>query len=388
MESVTAHAPLPLAQFRVLDLTRARSGPTAARVFADLGADVIMIESPSPDDGMLGSRTRSDFQNLHRNKRSILLDLKSEADRAALLGLVRGADVLIENFRPDVKLRLGIDFETLHAINPRLVYASISGFGEDGPYANRPGLDQIAQGLGGLMSITGAPGGGPMRVGIAISDIAAGLYCAIAAMAALLERAVTGQGQWVRTSLLQAQIALLDFQAVRWLVEHELPTQEGNHHPSTTPMGMFETADGHVNLAAAGSGLFPRFSRLVGREDWLADPRFNTSEVRHANRELLRAEIGAVLKQHPSGHWIAVCNEAGIPCGPVNDIKAVFEDPQVRHLRVTRTVESPTLGTLELLAQPFSFAGREFGIRSPAPEPGENDVAILGRTRQPGVVDT
>ncbi|MEI7932149.1 MAG: CoA transferase, partial [Alphaproteobacteria bacterium] len=236
--------PLPLSRFKVLDLTRVRAGPTATRQFADWGADVVMVESLEGNGDMLGGRDRSDFQNLNRNKRSIALDLKSPAGHAVFLRLAARADVLFENFRPDVKHRLGIDYETLKALNPALVYVSISGYGEDGPYANRPGLDQVIQGIGGLMSVTGLPGQGPVRAGIAAADFSAGLYAALGAMTALLEREATGEGRWVRTSLLQAQVAILDFQAARYLVEGEVAGQAGNDHPTATPMGLFKTADG------------------------------------------------------------------------------------------------------------------------------------------------
>lgn len=368
---------LPLSRFRVLDLTRARSGPAAVRQFADWGADVIMIEAPGGGGDILGSRTSSDFQNLHRNKRSLTLDLKKEPDREIFYKLVRQSDVVVENFRPDVKHRLKIDYETLRTINPHIVYASLSGFGETGPYRNRQGLDQIVQGMGGLMAITGDATSAPMRAGIAVSDMAAGLYVAIAILTALLEREATGQGRWVRGSLLQSMIGMLDFQAVRWLVDHNVPQPEGNHHPSTAPMGLFETADGHVNLAASGDTMFARFCALTGRPDLLADDRFATDASRFANREQLRAEVNAVMRTRTSAEWIDACNAARLPCGPVYGIDKMFEDPQVRHLRVTRAVTAPSLGELELLAQPIEFDGVDFEIHRPAPQLGEHSHEIL-----------
>jgi formyl-CoA transferase len=368
---------LPLAHIKVIDLTTARSGPCAVRQFADWGADVIMVEPPQGPSDLTGFRDSSDFQNLHRNKRSISLDLKDPADRASFLKLVESADVLIENFRPDVKFRLGIDYETLKAINPRLVYASISGFGEDGPYRDRPGLDQIAQGMGGLMSITGIPGQGPVRAGIAVTDVTAGLYCALGAMTALLEREHTGEGRWIRTSLLQAQIGLLDFQATRWLVDGQVPPQEGNHHPFAVPMGLFETADGHVNLAAAGQKMFGAFCRLTGHEALLEDPRYATYQSCYDNRDSLRQAVAEIMITRRSEEWIRICNENGIPCGPVHSIDRVFDDPQVRHLNITRKVRSPQRGELELLAQPFTIDGIDFDLRSAAPEHGEHGKEIL-----------
>ena len=257
---------LPLSRFRVLDLTRVRSGPTAVRQFADWGAQVLMVEAKGVRPVAVGARHGSDFQNLNRNKRSMQLDLKAPEGREIFYRLARDADVLFENFRPDVKHRLGVDFETLRAINPRLVYVSVSGFGQDGPYAKRPGLDQIVQGMGGMMSVTGLPGQGPVRAGIAVADSATGLYAALGAMTALLEREVTGQGRWVRTSLLQAQIAMLDFQAARWLMEGEIAGQAGNDHPTAIPMGLFPSADGVINLAAAGPAMFAAFCKAAGAE--------------------------------------------------------------------------------------------------------------------------
>jgi len=369
--------PLPLARFKVLDLTRVRSGPTAVRQFADWGADVLMIESPAGPGEIAGARHSSDFQNLHRNKRSMTLDLKSDEGRAVLFKLAETADVLIENFRPDVKRRLGIDYEAMRVVNPRLVYGSISGFGEDGPYAERPGLDQIAQGLGGLMSVTGKPGEGPMRAGIAVADSAAGLYCALGVMTALLEREVTGQGRWVRTSLLQAQIAMLDFQAARWLVDGNVPPQEGNHHPTAVPMGLFESADGYVNLAAAGRGMFGKYCEVAGREDWLSEERFKDDGARYRNREALRAEIAAVMKTRPTAEWVERCNAAGVPCGPVHRIDEMFEDPQVKHLRMGRPVHSQARGDIELVSQAFTFSDGDFAIRSGPPGLGDHTDDVL-----------
>lgn len=368
---------MPLSRYRVLDLTTARSGPSAARQLADWGADVIMVEPPNGADALGGTRSGSDFENLNRNKRSIMLDLKQPADLAQFHTLVESADVLLENMRPDVKARLKIDYETLHRINPRLVYGSISGFGQDGPYSSRPGLDQIIQGMAGLMSITGHENEGPVRTGIAISDLSAGLYCAIGILVALLDRESSGKGRWVRTSLLEAQIAMLDFQAVRWLVEGEIPKQEGNHHPKGTPMGLFPTSDGFVNLAAAGKKMFSAFCKLTNRQDLLEDPRFSSPALIFANREQLRAEVAAITKSRSSDDWIADCNAVGIPCGPVNSVPEVFEDPQVKHLGMTRAIKSNNGTDLTLLRTPIQISGLVSDVRSPAPLPGANTEEIL-----------
>ncbi len=366
----------PLARFRVLDLTRVRAGPTAVRQFADWGADVVMIEAKEGSAAIAGPRDRSDFQNLHRNKKSLCLDLKSPRGRDVFLRLAEQADLVFENYRPDVKARLGIGYETLAAINPRLVYVSISGFGEDGPYRDRPGLDQIIQGMGGLMSVTGLPGQGPVRAGIAVSDSAAGLYAALGAMTALLEREATGRGRWVKTSLLMAQVAMLDFQAARYLVEGEVADQTGNDHPTAVPMGLFRASDGVVNLAASGQPMFERLCAALEAPQLLADPRFSL-RARGRHRAELNAAIEDITKMKPVAHWVEVLNAAGIPCGPVNRIDEVFADPQVRYAGIAKTVEHPRLGELTLVGQPIAMSGADAELRSAAPELGEHSRTVL-----------
>src|SRR5512147_2599763 len=255
--------PMPLSRFTVLDLTHARAGPTAVRQLADWGAKVIKIEPPgSPANDITGSRREGfDFQNLHRNKRSLALNLKSPDGKAIFMKLAEKADVIVENFRSEVKYRLGVDYESVKKVNPRIVYGSISGFGQSGPYAKRPGVDQIAQGMGGLMSITGLPGQGPVRVGIPIDDLCAGILLAQGILVALIEREATGEGKWVHTSLLEAMLSMLDFQASRWLMSGEIPPQAGNNHPTGIPTGVFGTKDGHINIAAAGDEIYERFCR-------------------------------------------------------------------------------------------------------------------------------
>ncbi|BBK41183.1 CoA transferase [Allostella vacuolata] len=370
-----------LAHFRVLDLTRVRSGPTAVRQLADWGADVIKIEMPEALAGaeaMGGPRNGPDFQNLHRNKRSLTLDLKSPDGIQVLRRLVATADVLVENFRPDVKARLGIDYETLSRDNPRLVYASISGFGQDGPYAERAGFDQIAQGMGGLMSITGRPGDGPMRVGIPIADLTAGLFCALGILTALHERTRSGRGQWVQTSLLQAQVAMLDFQATRWLMDGEVPKQAGNNHPTTIPTGVFATADGHVNIAVTGQKIWEKFCRALDAADWIADPDYATGRARSQNRDQLTAAIEQRLAGRGSAEWMERLNAAGVPCGPIHRIDEVFADPQVRHLGIAQAVESPAHGRpITLVGQPVRLSRTDSRIASAAPAAGADTAAIL-----------
>ncbi len=369
----------PLARFTVLDLTRVRSGPTCVRQLADWGANVIKIEMPEGEGGeaLGGPRHGPDFQNLQRNKRSLTLDLKSPDGVGILKRLVEKADVVVENFRPDVKFRLGIDYETLKSINPRLVYASISGFGESGPYRERPGFDQIAQGMGGLMSITGLPGQGPVRVGIPIADLTAGIFCSQGIMLALLEREVSGLGQWVQSSLLQAQIFMLDFQASRWLNAGEVPKQAGNNHPTSVPTGVFKTADGHINIASAGGKIWLRLCAVLGAEDWAEDPRFASGEARSKNRDALGLLIEERLKHADSASWIARLNEAGVPCGPIYSIDQVFADPQVEALGIVKTVPSPHYDPLRLVGQPMTLSRTPSEITRCPPEIGEQSDEIL-----------
>ena len=369
---------LPLAHIRVLDLTRVRAGPTCVRQLADWGADVVKIEQPGRGDGQMGdARHGPDFQNLHRNKRSLTLNLKAEAGKAVFMKLAETADVVVENYRPDVKRRLGIDYEAVRAVNAGIVYASISGFGQDGPYGNLPGFDQVAQGMGGLMSVTGLPGQGPVRAGIPVADLSAGLYAALGIMTALLARTQTGEGQWVRTSLLEAQVAMLDFQAERWLLNREVPPQAGNNHPTGIPTGVFATADGHINIAATGTAIYERFCAAMEQPHWRTDPRYATPGARSRNRDAMNAEIEAITRTRTSAEWIAAFNEAGVPAGHIYAIDEVFADPQVQHLGMAAPAQHPALGDIELVAQPIKLSGAEFTVRSPTPELGEHTEEVL-----------
>ena len=370
---------LPLAHIKVLDLTRVRAGPTAVRQLADWGADVIKIEQPGDGGGTLGgARHGPDFQNLHRNKRSLSLNLKSDQGREIFFKLVDDADVVVENYRPDVKFRLGIDFEKVKAVNPRVVYASISGFGQDGPYGHLPGFDQVAQGMGGLMSITGLPGQGPVRAGIPVADLSAGLYTALGILTALIGRQHTDTGQWVQASLLEAQIAMLDFQAERWLLDGEVAPQAGNNHPTGIPTGVFATADGHINIAATGAAIYERFSEVMQRPDWLTDERFRSPGARSKNRDAMNAEIEAITVGRSSEAWIKAFNDAGVPAGYIYSIDEVFNDPQVKHLQMASPVHHPELGDISLVAQPMTLSDAPFRIRSATPKLGEHTDEVLG----------
>ncbi|MGE0226564.1 MAG: CaiB/BaiF CoA transferase family protein [Acetobacteraceae bacterium] len=367
----------PLARFKVIDLTRVRAGPTCVRQLADWGADVVKIEAPEGDSGLGGERHGPDFQNLHRNKRSLTLNLKAPEGLDVLKRLVAQSDVVVENYRPDVKFRLGVDYESLRKINPRIVYASISGFGQDGPYRDRPGFDQIAQGMGGLMSITGLPGQGPVRVGIPVADLTAGIFAAMGILIALLEREQSGQGQWVQSSLLAAQISMLDFQAARWTIAHEVPGQAGNNHPTSIPTGVFQTSDGYINIAASGDDIYRRCCKALDAPQLVSDPRFATGKSRSENRDALNEAIEAIIRGRTSAEWIERLNAAGVPCGPIYKMNEVFEDPQVKHLGIARAVRHKVLGDVEVIGQAVELSRTPWSIRSATPEAGEHTDAIL-----------
>ena len=351
---------LPLARYTVLDLTRARAGPTCVRQLVDWGARAIKIEMPGgrAGDGMGGARHGFDFQNLHRGKEALTLNLREPEGVAIFKRLAEKADIVVENYRPDVK--------------------RISGFGQSGPYRDRPGVDQIAQGMGGLMSITGLPGQGPVRVGIPIADLCSGILLAQGILVALIERESTGQGKWVHTSLLEAMLSMLDFQASRWLMSREVPPQAGNNHPTGIPTGVFETRDGHINVAAAGDDLYDRLCRAIERPDLRSDPRFATAKARSANRDVLMEVLMPVTRQKDSATWIELLNQAGVPCGPIYRIDEAFADPQVQHLEMAQPVRSPALGDITILGHPVSHGPERRPIRGPAPELGQDNEAILG----------
>jgi len=366
----------PLAHLKVLDLTIARAGPTCVRVLADHGAQVTQVTRPDPG-GFEQSFLGSDRQNVHRNKRSIAINLQSDAGRSVFYRLAKDADVVVENFRADVKHRLKVDYETLKKINPRIVYGSISGFGQDGPYSKRPGVDQIAQGVGGLMSITGPPGSGPWRVGIPISDLCAGLYLAHGVMAALIERERSGIGQWVHTSLLEAMVAMLDFQATRWLIDGEVPPQAGNDHPTAFPMGVFPVKDGTINIAASGDRMFGDFLKVIGAEVLMKDERFRTRKSRGAHRPQLRALVEEKTRTWESEALIEALNAVGVPCGPILTIDQVFANPQVQHLGLAQTVESERLGKLTLVRSPVRLSRTSTALTRAAPVPGGETDEVL-----------
>jgi crotonobetainyl-CoA:carnitine CoA-transferase CaiB-like acyl-CoA transferase len=368
---------MPLSHIRVVDLCRARTGPTCIRQLSEFGAQVIKVEIPDDQDDDVGGRHGFDFQNLHPNKRSLTLNLKTDAGRDVLFRLVRQADVFAENFRPGVKRRLGIDYETLAAVNPRLVYVSISGFGQTGPYSERAGLDQIAQGLSGFMTVNGFPGQGPLRAGLPLADLTAGFMAAHGVMVALLERERSGRGQWVHTSLLQAMIRLMDLQAARWLIGGEVPGQAGNYHPVGVPTGVYRCRDGSLIIQAAGQRLYARLCRAIDAPELIEDPRFATSEARRQHREEMTGELERRLAARGRAEWQSRFDAAGVPAGAILDVRQCFEDPQVRLLPAVRDVVSKTLGPLRVVGHGVNLERTPPAIRSAAPERGEHTEEIL-----------
>jgi crotonobetainyl-CoA:carnitine CoA-transferase CaiB-like acyl-CoA transferase len=371
---------LPLSRFTVLDLTRVRSGPTAVRQLADWGANVIKIEAPESIDstgGMGGPRHGPDFQNLHRNKRGMTLNLKSERGHATFIQMVKSADVVVENFRPDVKSRLKVDYDACSAANPAIVYSSVSGFGQDGPYSGRPGFDQIAQGMGGLMWITGLPGQGPVRAGIPVADLTAGLYAALGILTALLQREETGKGQFVHTSLLEAQIAMLDFQAARWIAADVVPAQAGNNHPTSIPTGVFQTTDGYINIATTGEQIWQRLCNAIGASELIDDPRYVDGPTRLANRNTCNADLQVPLRKKSSADWIEILNDAGVPCGPIYQINEMWADPQVQHLDMSRSVTNSAIGETQVVRNATNLSEATDVPYRGSPERGEHTEEIL-----------
>lgn len=374
-------APAALADLRILDLSRVRAGPSCVRMFADFGADVIRIEPPrgvDPNEAMFAAnRMSGDFQNLNRNKRSLTLNLKKPAAREILFKLVETADIVVENWRPDVKGRLGLDYEALRAVNPRIILASISGFGQDGPYASRPGFDQIVQGMSGLMSVTGLPGQGPVRAGMAVGDVGAGMYAALGILIALYERQRSGLGQWVDVSLLHSLIAMMDFQPARYLQDGQVPEPVGNDHPTSSPMGLYQGSDGPFNLGSSGEGTWQRLCQVIDREDLITHPDYLDERLRILHRAELNAVLEPIFLQRTVQEWVGILNDGGVPTGPVYTIPEVFEDPQVEHLGVAQTVETGLGEIVHVVGQPVHLSRTPSKLVTSAPDWGEHNVEVL-----------
>jgi len=369
---------LPLSHIRVIDLSRVRAGPNCTKFFADFGADVIKVEQvDGRGDPMADNRYSSDYVNSNRNKRGITLDLKKPEGIAILKRLVEKADVLVENFRPDVKHRLGIDYEAMAAVNPRLVYTSISAFGETGPYAHRPGFDLIAQGMGGLMWLTGYEGSGPLRVGISPADLSAGIFASMGTMIALLERERSGRGQWVKTSLLASQIMLLDYQAMQWLMDKKIPKQRGNDHPQIVPTGVYRSSDGYFTLSTVGNDSYLRLCKAIEAPALASDPRFATAELREKNRDAMNAAIDVATSKKTSAEWVEIINRAGVPAGPIYKLDEMFADPQVKLTGIAQPLDHPKLGTVEIVGQPIAMSRTPAQFRRAPPELGEHTDEVM-----------
>jgi len=369
-----------LDHLRVLDLTRVRAGPTCCRILADFGADVIKIEAPpgvDPSEGISGARHGYDMINLHRNKRSITLNLKEPKGHEVLLRMLKTADVVVENFRPDVKDRMGLGYESLKAVNPRIILASISGFGQAGPYKTRPGFDQIAQGMGGLMGVTGEPGTPPMRAGIAVADLTSGVYAATGILIALAEREKSGLGQWIQTSLLQSQIAMMDFQAARFLIDNLVPPQAGNDHPTTVPMGVVATADGYINIGVGGDNHWRVFCQCIERPDLGGNLKYAKGADRTRHKREIKAALEPVFKTRTSAEWLALFEAASVPAGPIYKMDEVFADPQVQHLGIAVPVKDSERGDIRVVGQPIVMSRTPANVRVSVPEVGEHNDELL-----------
>ena len=375
--------PLPLSHITVLDLTIARAGPTAVRMLADWGANVIRIEPPAGKDtsggSVTGATNGADNQNLHRNKRGLAIDLKSRAGQALFHQLVAKADVVAENFRSEVKTRLGCEYEDLKAINPKIILASISGFGQDGPYGHRPGVDQIIQGTSGLMSITGEPGRGPMRVGIAISDTSAGMFLGQGILLALIHRDKTGEGQWVHTSLLEAMLSKIDFQGARYTMSGEVAEQQGNFHPTQVPMGVFDSANGQVNLAASTGKMWVNFCQALDAQALLERPEYQRGADRIRHRDQLNTDVNHLTHGFTTAELVERLNAVGVPCGPIYTVGEAFNDPQARHLQMTRSAPHSVLGDINLVRSPINLSAcpKPDHFHHAGPAVGEHSAEIL-----------
>jgi crotonobetainyl-CoA:carnitine CoA-transferase CaiB-like acyl-CoA transferase len=365
-----------LAGLRILELTQVMAGPFCGQVLADMGADVVKVEPPEGDPTRESLGTAA-FLAVNRNKRSLALDLKTAEHQAVLHRLVTETDVVLENYRPGVAARLGADWDTLCELNPRLIYASVSGFGQTGPYAQRPGYDLIAQGLAGVMSVTGEPGGEPVKCGIPISDLSAGLFCAVAILSAVVARERTGRGQRIDTSLFEAALALSVWESAELWGTGHVPQPLGSAHRLTAPYQALRTRDGHITVGANTQRLWRRLCDAIGRPELAADGRFATNDARMANRAELASELEAALAARSTDEWVAVLGEAGVPCGPIHDYRQVFEDPHTQARGMQVRVTHPVEGETSALGIPVKLSETPGSVRRPAPLPGEHTAEVL-----------
>jgi crotonobetainyl-CoA:carnitine CoA-transferase CaiB-like acyl-CoA transferase len=373
---------------RVVDLTRILSGPFCSMFLADMGAEVIKVEDPDGGDPIRAQGEARDgfslyFATFNRNKRSVVLDLRSEDGRDALRRLIARADVLVDNYRPGVLDRMGFPREELQRIRPDLVVAHVTGYGLDGPYAQRPAFDFIAQAMSGFMSVTGEPDGPPMRAGPPVSDLVAGAYAAMGVLAALLRRERTGAGEEVTTALTDSMVSLLAFMASNWFATGRVPPRTGNDHGLVAPYGLFEAADGRVAIAPSNDAVYAKLLAALGLERLRERPGFETNAARFARRAAINAEIDAVTRTRPIAHWIEVLNAAGVPCGKVLDVGEVFDDPQVVHQKMRITIDHPVHGPLDVLGFPIKFTDDPCRVHRLPPALGADTAAVLAEAGCP-----
>jgi crotonobetainyl-CoA:carnitine CoA-transferase CaiB-like acyl-CoA transferase len=373
--------PGPLAGVRVLDLTEHMAGPFCTMILADMGAEVIKLERPGIGDSSRhmgdGSERNPYFRYINRNKLGITLNYKTERGRELFLGLVERVDVLVENYRPTVMPRAGLGYETLSALHPRLIYAQLSGFGYDGPYAGRGGFDLIAQGMGGIMHVTGEEDGPPTSVGLPICDLGTGMFAANGILSALYERTRSGKGQRVECSLVETAVGLSSWTSAGWLADQQEPTRQGSRHRQNAPYQRYATADGYIMIGAAGQSIWTRFCQGLGHPEWCEDPRFADNRARMANRADLEATLESVLTTRPTEHWVAVCDEAGVPCGPVNNYHQLFNDPQIKHREMVVHAHDEELGDVPHIRTPIRMES-PLAVRQVAPRLGQHNAQVFG----------
>jgi crotonobetainyl-CoA:carnitine CoA-transferase CaiB-like acyl-CoA transferase len=372
----------PLRGLKVLDLTENMAGPFCTMILADMGAEVVKLERPGKGDAVRawgdGNERNPYFRYINRNKKGITLDYKQPEGRALFLRLVENMDVLVENYRPTVMQRAGLGYEALREVNPGLIYAQLSGLGYDGPHAGRGGFDLIAQGMGGIMHVTGEPDGPPTSVGLPICDLGTGMWAVQGILAALYERQRTGLGHLVECSLLETAIGFSSWTSAQWLADHEEPTRQGSLHRQNAPYQRMETKDGYLMIGAAGEAIWQRCAESLGHPEWCQDPRFATNRARMANRDALEAAMEAVLARNTTDHWVEIFEEVGVPCGPVYNYAQMFADPQVRHRGMVQYASDPQLGEVPHLRTPIRI-GEGVRVRSVAPKLGEHNAEVFGR---------
>jgi len=368
---------------KVLDLTRALAGPYCTMLLADYGAEVIKVELPGTGDDTRGwgppfvEGESAYFMSINRNKKSLTLDMKNTKSKDILERMIKQSDIIVENFRPGAADRLGLGYEQVKKINPKIIYCSISGFGQDGPYRELPGFDQTLQGMGGMMSITGEPDGPPMKVGVAIADISGGMFAGFGIMLALFHREKTGKGQWVDTSLLDSQIAWLTYRAGEFFASGKLPEKVGSGHPMIVPYQAFKAKDEYINIAAGNDQLWKRFCKVINMENIMDDPKFVTNAKRVENRKELIAILSKIIETKTGAEWLKLLEDAGIPAGPIYTLDKLFSDPQVLHRKMVVELAHPKAGKIKVTGVPVKLSDAPGEITAPPPLLGQHNKEVL-----------